>query len=141
MDKNGPIVLVEDDHYDVDTITAALKDLGMKNEIRLFTNAEDAVEYLLMTLERPFVILSDIRMPKVDGLSFLKTICETPYLKRKSIPFVFFTGVVSADIVEEAYLLSCQGFFKKADTYDGIKSQLSSIFAYWLECLHPNKFG
>lgn len=138
MAQNSPIVLIEDDVNDLEVIISAIKDLGIKNEIRSFLTPAQAIEYLLFTKEQTFVILCDIRMESVNGLEFRKNIVSNDYLKKKCIPFVFFTGAVSQDIIDEAYMLDVQGFFRKSTSYDGIKAQLSAIYIYWRSCLHPN---
>lgn len=138
MAMNGPILIIEDDPNDVEVITAAFAALGAKNELRIFTFAQQAMDYLMVTEEQPLIILSDIRMPELDGLNFLKRIHLTPYLRKKSIPFIFYTGMVSPEIIDEAYTIGVQGFYKKADNFETIKEQLYSILMYWNRCLHPN---
>jgi CheY-like chemotaxis protein len=138
MPLNSPIVLIEDDENDVEVITSAIKELGIKNEVTPFASADTALKYLLTTENKTFVILCDIRMPNINGLEFRKSIIQSDYLKKKTIPFVFFTGAVSQDIIDEAYTLDVQGFFKKAHSFEGLKAQLSAIYFYWRSCLHPN---
>ena len=139
MALKGPIILVEDDKNDAEVLCTAIKELGIPNDIKILHDAQEAFDYLCTTQDKPLVILCDIRMPLIDGLTFRKNIIGSDYLRRKSIPFVFLTGAVSQDIVNEAYELDVQGFFQKAGTYTGIKDQLLSIFMYWKRCLHPNK--
>lgn len=139
MAMNGPIVLVEDDTNDIEIVTAALKELNVHNELRVFPQCADALQYLRTTTERPFFILCDIRMSGLNGLAFRKAICDDRQLRRKSIPFLFFTAAVSIDIVNEAYDMQVQGFIQKANSYGGIKEQLSAVMVYWQHCLHPNK--
>ena len=137
MAVQGPILLIEDDLNDADVIAAAITELGVKNELKLFS-AQDALDYLTVTTDRPFLILSDIRMPGLDGLALLKQIHCTEYLRKKAIPFIFYTGIVTRDIINEAYDIGVQGFYKKADHFTAIKDQLLSILVYWRQCLHPN---
>jgi CheY-like chemotaxis protein len=136
----GPILIIEDDSNDADVMATAIRELGIKNEVKIFYSAQEALEYLTNTTDKPFVILSDIRMPGLDGYSFLKSIKENDYLRKKAIPFLFFTGIVSSQIVDSAYELGIQGYYKKAGNYTGIKDQLLSILIYWNQCIHPNIF-
>lgn len=136
--KHGPIILVDDDPNDCDVIVAAFRELGVPNELRVFAAATDAMDYLLHTDERPLVILCDIRLPVLNGLSFRRKISETERIRRKSIPFVFFTGAVSQELVNEAYDLTVQGFYQKPSSYAELKRQLEHIYLYWRDCLHPN---
>ncbi len=138
MALQGPIIVIEDDPNDIEVIATAIGDLGYPNAMRPFKDAQDALDYLRTTGEKPFVILCDIRMPRVNGLAFRKAILVDDFLRKKSIPFVFFTAAVSMDIITEAYELQVQGFYEKANSYGALKEQLSVILTYWAQCLHPN---
>jgi len=139
MALSGPIILVEDDRNDIEIITQAIRELKIENEVKVFEQAQQAYDYLLVTTDRPFIILCDIRMPFLDGLSLRKNVCKNPALRKKCIPFIFLTGMVSVNIINEAYDLDVQGFYQKAGSYEGIKEQLLAICIYWKHCLHPNK--
>lgn len=141
MSLTGPIILIDDDVNDLDVIIAALKDNEFKNEARCFLHAKDALNYLLTTTELPFIILCDIRLPVMNGLQLRSAINENEFLRKKSIPFLFYTGAVSQDIVNEAYHLTVQGLMAKPVNYNDMKDQLKAITDYWTKCLHPNSFG
>ena len=139
MSLKGPIVIVDDDSNDAEVMDAAIKELGIPNETRIMISAQDALDYLHTTQEKPFIILCDIRMPGMDGLAFRSSISNNEHLRKKSIPFIFFTGIVSQGIVNTAYDMNVQGFYQKSTGYEGIKDQLLTIFMYWKQCLHPNR--
>ena len=138
MSLKGPILLIEDDPNDAEVITAAISDIGIPNPVKIMPTTKEAYDYLSTTQERPFVIICDIRMPVTDGLAFRRSIQENDYLRHKSIPFLFLTGMVSQEIINSAYDLDVQGFFQKASSYEGLKDQLLAICVYWKQCLHPN---
>ncbi len=139
MALQGPIIIVEDDLNDAEVVTAAIREIGIPNEVKTLIGAGEALDYLKTTEDRPFVILCDIRMPVMNGLAFRQKIQEDEYLRKKSIPFIFYTGLVSQEMVNEAYDLNVQGFYQKAKSYEGVKDQLYSILIYWKQCLHPNR--
>lgn len=139
MSLAGPILLVEDDLYDSDMIINGLKDLGIKNEIHSFTTTKEVLEYLLSTKQQPFIILCDIMLPEKNGLDFRNSIITNLFLKKKSIPFIFYSAFANQQIIQEAYDLDVQGFFKKPDNYEALKKELYCIYEYWEKCLHPNK--
>ena len=140
MSKTGPVILVEDDPHDVDVIKAALLDIGVKNQIVYFEKTSLALEYLIATSDIPFLILCDIRMQGMNGLEFRDAINDHEFLKKKSVPFVFFTATVSQEIVNEAYGLTVQGFIEKPKSYEDLKQTLKKTVDYWMTCLHPNSF-
>lgn len=138
MPLKGPILLIEDDYNDAEVITAAIRELAFVNEIIHFDGAGRALTYLLETTQQPLIIISDIRMPRMDGMSLLRQIQSTEVLRIKAIPFVFMTGVVTRAIVNEAYNIGVQGFYEKPHIYEALKEQLYFILHYWARCIHPN---
>ena len=141
MIYNGPIVLIEDDNDDAVTMQEALKDLNIGNEFVYFPNTVLALKYLKETDEQPFLIICDINMPFQNGLDFKRNIDDHPELKKKCIPFIFYSTSASQEDVSKAFLqMSIQGFFKKADSYDQILSDVTTIIAYWKKSKHPNCF-
>lgn len=130
MRKEGPLILVEDDHDDQELIIYALKDLGLQNEVRLFDNGEEALDYLNETSEQPFLILSDINMPRMDGITFKKKIDSSDILKKKCIPFVFIS-TSPAPFFKQVCELSIQGFFEKGNSCLQLNETLRIILKYW----------
>jgi len=137
--KAGPIIIVEDDIDDQEIFIQALREININNQVNHFKNGKTAFEYLLQTSERPFIIFCDVNLPGQKGTAFKKQIDENKELRRKSIPFIFYSTSDDQAIVNEAYTeMTVQGFFKKQDDYSEIKSQLKVIVDYWMACRHPN---
>lgn len=134
----GPIVIVEDDKDDQEVYTELIRGLGIPNDIRLFDMAQPALDYLYTTYEQPFIILSDINMPLMNGLQFKEHIQQDEYLRSKGIPFVFISTNATKAAVRQAQLLSVQGFFEKPSSIGAIKDMLQRLFAYWELCKHIN---
>lgn len=140
MSLRGPIIIIDDDEDDREMIGAMLDELGLPNAIRYFENGSPALDYLLTTTESPLLILSDINMPMMNGLELRNNIDANPYLRRKSIPFIFLTTSDSHTLVLEAYNGTIQGYFKKCNNFEEGKTHLDLIITYWRLCLHPNNF-
>ncbi|WP_297333550.1 response regulator [Flavobacterium sp.] len=139
MYRSGPIVLVEDDADDKEIFEDIVRDLGYENPVIWFENTAEAYEYLSSTPDPVFIICSDINMPFENGLDFKKRIDDNDYLRKKSIPFVFYSTTVTQQAVNEAYTkLTIQGFFKKGDNYNELKELIAVILRYWTYCYHPN---
>lgn len=136
--KKGPILLVDDDLDECEVIKDALERQKIENELICFPNGIKALEYLRTTTGQPFLILSDLNMPGMGGLELRKILNEDPYLKEKSIPFVFLTTTPGIYAVREAYELSVQGFFEKGKSMQEIGELLREIYNYWQRCRHPN---
>lgn len=139
MAKSGPIILVEDDQDDKEIFEEILRELKVTNKVTWFTNAADTFQYLKSTSERPFIIFCDVNLPRVSGLEFKKKIDEDDELRRKSIPFVFYSTSIEQRIVNWAYTkMTVQGFFQKGNNYAEIKKLVEIIIQYWQACRHPN---
>lgn len=138
MAKTGPLIIIEDDQEDRELLQQALTEIGIKHTLKFFSSAEQALEYLMVTQEQPFLILTDLNLPGMDGLAFQQVFQQSAYLRSKCIPLIFFSTTDSPMIIKEAYTNILQGFFQKPSTFIGLKLTLLSITDYWERCLHPN---
>ena len=138
MNKGGPIIIIEDDLDDQEILTDIFKELNYKNEIIFFAEGEKALEYLKSTSIKPFIIFSDINMPKLNGLQLREKIHENEDLRLKSIPYLFFSTSAEQSYVVDAYSKSIQGFFVKPTSYNEIKETIKTIVSYWQACVSPN---
>lgn len=138
MTSKAPIVVIEDDEDDQLFIQEAINGLALVNPLVFFSNGLEAIDYLIATPEAPLVILSDVNMPSMNGFELRQLIDLNEYLKLKCIPFVFLTTAADQDLVNTAYRMTIQGYFKKESTFAGLQEQLRSILDYWDKCIHPN---
>lgn len=138
MNKNGPIIIIEDDKEDQEILIDIFKELDFKNEIIYFGEGEKALDYLTGTDIEPFLILSDINMPKLNGIELREKINTNEDLRIKCIPYLFFTTTAEQKYVVDAYSKSVQGFFVKPNTFEKLKRTLKLIVEYWQECESPN---
>ena len=135
---DGPIIIVDDDKDDQAIYTMAIQALGITNEIIFFDGGRQALDYLLVTEDQPFIILSDVNMVGMNGLEFKKHIQDDPYLTTKGIPFVFISTTASKATVRYAHSLSVQGYFAKPNNIKGIQEMFRILFEYWALCKHIN---
>jgi CheY-like chemotaxis protein len=132
MPKSGPIIIVEDDPDDQDLLKEVFNELKIVNRLCFFSNAREALDYLLTTSEKPFLIISDINMPAMSGLDFLKFINEHDQLKGKGIPFIFLTTSNDQLLMKEAYDTSAQGYFVKPISIGTYGQLIKTIVDYWM---------
>jgi CheY-like chemotaxis protein len=137
MHKSGPIIIIEDDADDQEILNDILKELGVPNFIRFFNSCVHALDYLLTTIEKPFVIISDINLPAMTGLELCRQITTNKSVKVKTIPFVFLTTSSDQKIITEAYEMHVQGFFVKPGSIPELKDMIKMIIDYWGICKHP----
>lgn len=140
MNKAGPIIIIEDDIDDQEELVEIFKKLGYKNKIVYFRDGNHALEFLNKTEIQPFLILSDINMPKINGFELRNKVFTNEQLQTKCIPYLFFTTGANKKSVIDAYALSVQGFFVKPSTEQGLENTIKKIVEYWQECIAPNQF-
>lgn len=140
MNKEGPIIVIEDDEDDRDVLEDIFQKLSYPNKIHFFPDGEKALEFLNQIDVHPFLILSDINMPKIDGFELRKMVFGNEQLSMKCIPYLFFTTGISKKAVLEAYAMSVQGFFNKPSSNKALEATLIKIIEYWQECFSPNHY-
>jgi CheY-like chemotaxis protein len=138
MNKKGPIVIIEDDDDDQEILAEIFKELNYANKLIFFSDSVQALEYLTDTDVEPFLVLSDINMPKLNGMELREKVHNNEDLRLKSIPYLFFSTSSEQRHVIDAYSRSIQGFFVKPSSYDKLKSVIVKIVEYWQECESPN---
>jgi CheY-like chemotaxis protein len=136
----GPIILIDDDNDDQDLFTELSRELMPDNLIHNFYNGLQALEYLRITDEKPFIIFCDMNMPGMNGLELLEIINKDYFLKSKSIPFIFFTTSAEPKAVQRSYDLGVQGFFKKPESIHRLREIMKLSFDFWRNCIHPKNF-
>lgn len=138
MNIGGPIIIIEDDLDDQHILAQVFAVLECKNEIIFFSEGEKALAYLTSTEVEPFIIFSDINMPKLSGMELRAKIHENEDLRLKSIPYLFFSTSAEQQHVVDAYSKSIQGFFIKPSSFEAIKETIKTIITYWECCVSPN---
>jgi CheY-like chemotaxis protein len=133
----NPIYVVDDDGDDEILLHDVLQDLGLPNKLQFFHSAEALLEDLKTNRVIPFIIISDIDLPQMDGFELRRHILEEADITDKSIPFIFWTASVSEAQIKKAYDLSAHGLLLKARTYEELKEGISEIIKYWSISLVP----
>jgi CheY-like chemotaxis protein len=138
MNRRGPIIIIEDDPDDQELFGEVFISLNFTNDVIYFSNGEEALKFLEATDTNPFIIFSDINMPKLNGLELREKLYQNENLRLRSIPYLIFSTTAEQKHVLEAYSKSIQGFFIKPNTFSGLQETISIIVAYWLKCVAPN---
>jgi CheY-like chemotaxis protein len=125
-----PILLVEDDSVDAMTVKRAMRDLHITNDLIHAVNGEDAMKYLTDSeKEKPFLILLDLNMPKMNGVEFLRAIKTNPNLK--TLPVIVFTTSKEKQDIVESFQLGAAGYMTKPVDYAKFVDVISTVILYW----------
>jgi CheY-like chemotaxis protein len=140
MNKTGPIIVIEDDLDDQDMLTEIFQKLNYQNQIIFYKDGNKALEYLNDKHVSPFLILSDINMPRINGFELRNKVFTNEQLQTKCIPYLFFTTGANKKSVIDAYAMSVQGFFVKPQSMEALENTIRKIVEYWQECIAPSEY-
>jgi CheY-like chemotaxis protein len=140
MNKDGPIIIIEDDADDQELLMEVFQTLNYTNKLIFFSDGATALDFLNKSDTLPFLILSDINLPKLDGFALRDKLKTDAALTLKCIPYLFFSTALNQKAVMDAYSLSVQGFFVKQTSTAELEKTISVIMEYWKRCAAPNNF-
>src|SRR5680860_119595 len=132
INKNLPILLVEDNPVDVDLTLRAFKKQNLTNPIIVARDGEEAIDQIKLWEKGnqiPLVILLDLKLPKFSGLEVLKEIKSHP--KFKTIPVIILTSSSEDTDVEKAYKLGANSYIVKPVEFDKFVEVAAQIELYW----------
>ncbi len=117
------ILLAEDDPGHARLVQRNLRRAGVGNEIRHFPDGQAVLDFLeglpeggLPEQQGPYLLLLDIRMPKVDGVEVLRRLKSSPRLRR--IPVIMLTTTDDPREVATCHELGCSHYISKPVEYE-----------------------
>jgi len=122
------ILLVEDDEIDVKALRWAFDKLKIANPLVVASDGVEAWE-VLQTLPRPYLIITDLNMPRMNGIELLRKIRESDRF-RDSIVFCLTTSNDEADKIA-AYNLNVAGYMLKTDMGTSFQRAIAMIDNFW----------
>lgn len=127
------VLLVEDDQVDAEAVRRAFQKQKIANPL---VEVNDGVEALSLLrgeqgdpLPRPYIILLDLNMPRMNGLEFLKHLREDEKL-RDSIVFVLTTSDDNRDKLA-AYEQHVAGYMVKSRAGKDFLDLTALLDHYW----------
>jgi CheY-like chemotaxis protein len=132
-----PILLVEDEPNDVEMTLLALEQVNLNDQVLTLRDGVEALDYLyyrdrFATRPRglPAVILLDNKMPKVDGLTVLRTIRADENLRM--LPVVMLTSSRMEQDVITSYRLGINAYVVKPVGQANFVQAIQQLGLFWL---------
>ncbi|MEJ2044919.1 MAG: response regulator [Reinekea sp.] len=129
-DKTVSILLVEDDDVDAMSIERSLKKMQLSNPIVRAVDGVEALHFLREGIvQRPYIILLDLNLPRMGGLEFLSLIRKEKEIN-DAIVFVLTTSK-SEEEINKAYQRNVAGYIVKSASSQGFDQILTFLESYW----------
>lgn len=132
MSDHPPILLVEDNPLDVDLTLRAFQRCKLANPILVARDGEEALEWVPRWVagnSLPVLILLDLNMPRIDGLTVLRTLKAHTSLRR--IPIVVLTTSLEERDIQSAYDAGANSYIAKPVDFDRFIDMARQIELYW----------
>ena len=132
MSAYPPILLVEDNPLDVDLTLRAFQRRKLVNPVLVARDGEEALAWVPRWEAgeiQPVVILLDLNMPRIDGLTVLRTLKAHSVLRR--IPIVILTTSNEDRDIKTAYDLGVNSYIVKPVGFDNFMEVAQHIELYW----------
>lgn len=132
MNKEVVILIAEDDEGHAGLIRKNLKRSGIANEMLFFKDGQEILNFLFKTGEErhredgaSYVLLLDIRMPKIDGTEVLERVKADPLLRK--MPVMMITTTDDPREVERCHALGCNNYITKPIAYDDFVNAIRQL--------------
>jgi CheY-like chemotaxis protein len=128
--------LVEDDPKDVELTLAALAEHKLANEVAVTRDGVEALDYLYRRgsfaqrpAGNPVVILLDLKMPRMDGVSVLRQIKADEQLRL--IPVVILTSSRESQDLETCYRIGVNAYVVKPVRFLSFVDSVKQTGIFW----------
>ncbi len=130
------ILIAEDDAMDVEMTIDALCEHHLANQIQVVRDGAETLDYLYRRESfarrapgNPVLLLLDLKMPKIDGITVLKQIKADPELK--TIPVVVLTSSRESHDLKTCYDLGVNAYVVKPVKFGDFLEAVKEIGVFW----------
>jgi CheY-like chemotaxis protein len=119
MTTQPTILIVDDDEGHAILIRENLEAAGLTNRIRHFRDGQAILDFFFEdgpAVGESFLVLLDIRMPKVDGIEVLRRIKADAKLRK--LPVIMLTTTDDSREIVRCHELGCNVYMQKPVDYD-----------------------
>jgi CheY-like chemotaxis protein len=132
MKEEVVVLIVEDDDGHARLIEKNLRRASIKNEMLRFADGQQILDFLFRRGEgrqrkdfTPYLLLLDIRIPKIDGVEVLRQIKQDEELRK--IPVIMLTTTDDPREVDACHRLGCSHYIVKPVEYDKFSAVLGQL--------------
>lgn len=133
-ENQNHILVVDDDEFMRELIVSVLQDLGF-SDIMEADGAEAAMK--LFELHTFDLIISDVNMPEMNGLKFIKLLRAGRTLAKRETRVIVITAFSQTEILGAALALDINGFLTKPFTSTQVQKKIEKAMTEKLHLHHP----
>lgn len=121
------VLIVDDDEGHAILIRENLEATGLRARIEHLSDGQAALDFFAKGVTHPetFMVLLDIRMPKVDGIEVLRRLKSDPALAK--LPVIMLTTTDDAREVNRCYALGCNGYIQKPVDFEKFADAIRNL--------------
>lgn len=131
------VLMAEDNKHDIIAAKRAWKVNNIANPLRIVKDGEECLDYLHQrgqysqpgVAPRPGILLLDLKMPKLDGLTVLKHIREDEQLHH--LPVIILTTSKLEEDRVRSYDLGVNAYIKKPVGFENFSNAVKTINLFW----------
>ncbi len=132
MKQEVIILVADDDDGHAGLIRKNLARAGIANEIRRFRDGQEILDFLfrqgpgpVQSPDESYILLLDIRMPRLDGTEVLRRVKADPGLRK--IPVIMITTTDDPREVEHCHTLGCNNYITKPVEYEDFVNAIRQL--------------
>ena len=133
------VLMAEDDEHDIVATKRAWKKHHIANPLYIVKNGEECLDFLQRkgryeepdSAPRPGILLLDINMPRMDGLTVLKRIREDENEKLRRLPVVILTTSKAEQDRIRGYELGANAYIVKPVGFENFSDAVKTISLFW----------
>lgn len=138
MSSFAVILLVEDNHMDVELTLDAFREINLRNPVHVVKSGEAALDYVhgrgdytdRNNYPLPDLILLDLNLPGISGIDVLRELKSTQIIRR--VPVIVLTSSKEESDRAATYDLGVNSFLVKPVQHGGFLTVVQEISDYWL---------
>jgi two-component system response regulator len=127
------ILLVEDNPSDEKLTLLAFRSCTVPHELLVLRDGQQALEHLFaekLGLQRPALMLLDLKLPRVDGFEVLRRVRAEPSLS--ALPIVVLSASAEQEDIERSYGLGANAYVRKPVDFGDFTSAVQTLGEFWL---------
>lgn len=146
MNQEPTILIVDDDEGHAILVRENLQSVGLRNRFEHFCDGQAVLDFFFHRGPGPwsrpgetYLILLDIRMPKIDGIEVLRQLKSDPELRK--LPVIVLTTADDAREVERCHEMGCNVYLQKPVDYEKFAEAMRRLGLFMSLLLVPPMKG